>query len=250
MDGASFRFHGGLNDFLPRTLREKTFFHEFTWRASIKDMVESLGPPHCEVQLLVMDGVSVDFDAIVKPGAQIEVYDDLSARDDLPEMRLLRPPLVDRPRFVLDAHLGRLSSYLRMIGFDTLYRNDYDDDELAIISHTEGRVLLSRDIGLLKRSLVVYGYFIRQTSPRDRLLEVMRRFQLSPWVVPFKHCLKCNGALQEVEKAAILDQLTATTATHYNEFHRCQHCGQIYWKGSHYEQMRAFLSQVLENELS
>lgn len=245
MSIAHFQFHGRLNYFLPKHRRYHVIHHTFKWRASVKDMVESLGPPHCEVALVVVNGVSVQFDYIVQPDDVIDVYADFDAVA-LPEKIALRPELTGRPRFVLDTHLGRLASYLRMLGFDTLYRNDYPDDELAYVSNTENRILLTRDVGLLKRSLVIYGYFMRETAPKKRLSEVLERYDLKDHIVPFKHCMKCNGALHPVKKATILDEITTQTATHFEEFHRCDDCRQIYWKGSHYSRMQTFVADVLK----
>jgi hypothetical protein len=249
MNCANFRFYGEINDFLSQKLRNLLFSHPFDWKASIKDMVESLGVPHCEVEMLVVNGRCVDFDYIVQPDDWIEVFGYASGIHHSPPLAdpiLLRPVMHGKPTFVLDTHLGRLASYLRMMGFDTLYRNDYSDDELAFISNVEGRILLTRDIGLLKRSLVVYGRFMRHTNPKKQIVEVLQRYQLTPYVVPLQRCLKCNGELTPVEKSAILHQLTPTTAQHYDVFHQCSHCGQIYWKGAHYDSMQAFMAEVME----
>lgn len=246
MNSANFCFHGEINFFLPPAHRHTTIQHTFDWKASIKDMVESLGVPHCEIELLTVDHVSVDFEHIVQPGTRIDVYAravDAPVKDQV----ALRPPLTTKPRFILDTHLGRLASYLRMMGFDTLYRNDYPDDELALVSNVEQRILLTRDIGLLKRSLVIYGRFVRETNPRQQIIEVMRRYQLLDHVVSFQRCLKCNGVLHPVEKEAILHRLTPTTATYYDVFHQCVDCEQIYWKGSHYDKMQEFMSEVIEH---
>jgi uncharacterized protein len=246
MDKACFHFHGDLNYFLPRNQKDTIIEHRFDWRASIKDMIESLGVPHAEVELIVVNGVSVDFAYIVQPDDHIEVYprwDAVSVNSRLP----LRPPRPEYICFVLDAHLGRLAAYLRMVGFDTLYRNDYDDEELAQISNAESRILLSRDIGLLKRSIVIYGYFIRETNPRRQLAEVVRRFDLSQSVTPFKHCMKCNGLLEPVAKETIADRLPHGTGEFYEVFHRCQSCNQIYWKGAHYQRMQELMNQVLSS---
>lgn len=244
MSSASFTFHGSLNYFLPRAQRNTRINHRFKWRASIKDMIESLGPPHPEVGTLVVNQQAVNFDYIVQPGDVIDVYD-CEGCVDLPRQVLLRPAFPGRPRFVLDTHLGRLASYLRMMGFDTLYRNDYPDDELAYVSNMEERILLSRDIGLLKRSLVVYGYFIRATNPRRRVTEVMERYDLRAMMQPFKHCMKCNGTLNRVEKSSVLAEISTTTAEHYNVFHRCSNCDRVYWKGSHYAKMQHFLDELI-----
>lgn len=245
MDTVIFHFFGELNFFLPKKHRHQPFSHAFAWKASIKDMVESLGPPHCEIDLLTVDGISVGFDHIVMPKSQICVYDKTSPTS-IENRVLLRPPLQGKPRFVLDTHLGRLASYLRMMGFDTLYRNDYPDDLLAEISDIDGRVLLTRDIGLLKRGRVQHGYFIRATNPKQQIVEIVRRYHLSETVTPFRRCLKCNGELTSVEKADVLSQLPNTSAEQYDEFHQCDMCGQVYWKGTHYDKMCEFLDGVMK----
>lgn len=243
----TFRFHGELNYFLPRTQREQVISHQFSWRASVKDMIESIAPPHCEVEAVTVDGLGVDFDYIVADAVHIDVYDYYTAQSVTNRVRIT-PLLQGRPRFILDTHLGRLASYLRMLGFDTLYRNDYADDLLAEISHQENRILLTRDLGLLKRSLVIYGRFMRNTAPRLQLAEVVGRYGLAGEIEPFLHCIKCNGKLRAVSKEAVLEELTQRTARSYDEFHRCASCGQIYWKGSHYDRMREFVDEVIKNQ--
>lgn len=247
MSAAYFRFHGELTFFLARHQRQVPLKHTFHWRASIKDMIEAIAPPHCEVAAIMVDGDAVDFDYIVQPETYIDVYDHISA-GQLSHTIALRPAMEGKPSFVLDTHLGRLSSYLRMLGFDTLYRNDYADDTLAKISADENRILLTRDLGVLKRSIVTYGRFMRETQPRAQVMELMERYALAQHVEPFRHCLRCNGRLAPVDKACILDQLTQSTAAHYDEFHQCQSCAQIYWKGSHYDHMRGILSEFLRGE--
>lgn len=238
-----FTFHGALNYFLPRNQKNTTLTHDFDWRASIKDMIEGIAPPHTEVALIVVNGVSVDFDHIVQDGDVVHVYDDFDAIELENKVRLI-PPYPGTPRFILDTHLGRLASYLRMMGFDTLYENDYADDVLAQVSHDEQRILLTRDVGVLKRGIVVYGYYVRETDPRLRLHEINRRYDLIAHHVPFRRCTRCNGALAPIEKAAILDQLEPQTAASFDAFHQCQSCQQIYWRGSHHERMEALIAEL------
>jgi uncharacterized protein with PIN domain len=244
---AAFTFHGTLNDFLPRHRRNTTFEHVFDWKASVKDMLESFGPPHPEFELITANGASVGFDHIVQPDDAIHIYpySDAETVDVTPKI-VLRPPYSGRPRFVLDQHLGRTAAYLRMMGFDTLYRNDYDDEELAQVSDTEQRILLTRDIGLLKRGRVMYGYFVRNTSSVLSLKEITERFHLAVLAAPFDFCMKCNGVVLPVDKALILDRLKPETAASFELFHQCQSCGQVYWKGSHHEKMEAILREVLD----
>ncbi len=244
MNSAHFTFDSYLRFFLTRQQQTQEFInHPFDWRASIKDMVESLGVPHAEIGALVVNGVTVDFEYIVQPDDRIEVHGHKGG------ISSLRPPYPGRPCFVLDIHLGRLAAYLRMMGFDTWYRNDYDDEELAAISHRETRILLTRDVGLLKRSLVIYGYYVRSTAPPQQLIEVARHFDLTEQPLPFKYCMKCNGLLAPVDKAAVLHSLPRDTADHYDRFHQCQSCQQVYWKGAHYQRMQTLMDAVLRDAL-
>jgi hypothetical protein len=245
MKRAWFRFYAELNDFLPLERRQVTFCHSFSGRVAVKDMIESLGVPHTEVDLILAAGRSVDFSYLVQDGDRISVYPVFEAIDIAPLVQV-RPEPLREPRFVLDTHLGRLGRYLRMLGFDTLYRNDYADDELARISSQEGRILLTRDRGLLKRAAVTHGYCVRATDPRRQVVEVLRRFDLFGAVTPFRRCMRCNGVLEPVDKAALVDQLPPRVRAAYEEFRRCRSCGQVYWKGSHYDRMRAFVAWVLE----
>jgi uncharacterized protein with PIN domain/sulfur carrier protein ThiS len=249
MDRAYFHFHGSLNDFLPRRQRQTVIERQFDWRASIKDMIESLGVPHAEISLIVVNGRSVGFDHIVQAGDKIDIYP-CTEVVDVPARVYLRPPLPDEPGFVLDVHLGRLASYLRMMGFDTLYNNNSLDQDLALIAYREERILLTRDVGLLKRSIVIHGYYVRSTVPRQQIVEVLGRFDLMDKVKLFMRCLKCNGLLQRVEKAAIMHQILPETARYHDEFCQCQTCGQVYWKGSHYERMQRLIKEVLGKEQS
>ena len=147
-------------------------------------------------------------------------------------------------RFVLDVHLGRLATYLRLAGFDTVYRNDLDDAELAEIA-AGGRVLLTRDHELLKRRAVTRGYWVRTTAPRSQLAEVLRRFDLSGAVRPFSRCLRCNVLVRPVAKAEVAEELPPRTRQFYDEFVRCPTCDRIYWRGGHYDALRGLLEQAI-----
>lgn len=248
MPTATFRFYADLNDFLPPPLRGRSFDHLFRGRASIKDMVEALGAPHPEIELLLVNGEPVDFSYIVRGGDRISVYPFFRGLD-VPATVSLRPEPPAIYRFVLDTHLGRLAAYLRLLGFDTRYRNDFSDERLAEISAREGRILLTRDRGLLKRSIVQYGYCPRQTDPKKQIVEIVRRYNLAEQADPFSRCVNCNGLLEPTSKAAILDRLDAETRRYYDDFSICRACGQIYWQGSHFERMRTFVDKVLEQKV-
>jgi hypothetical protein len=247
MAKADFFFHAELNDFLPLSQRQVSFSHFFKGRASIKDIIESLGIPHPEVDLIVVNSESVNFSYIVQDSDRIDVYPVSASRELAPTLHL-QPPALSKPHFVLDVHLGKLAASLRLLGFDTLYRNDYDDEELAQISASQQRILLTRDKGLLMRSIVTYGYYVRKTDPKLQVVEVLRRFDLFGMVLPFVRCIRCNGLLEPVAKESIIDQLPQKTHLEIKEFHRCCECGQIYWKGAHHERMKQFIKGVLDSQ--
>ncbi|MBI3972138.1 MAG: Mut7-C RNAse domain-containing protein, partial [Chloroflexi bacterium] len=144
----------------------------------------------------------------------------------------------------LDAHLGKLAGLLRLLGFDVLYRNDDDDETLARISAEQERILLTRDRGLLKRSIVTYGYHVWETNPGRQLVEVLRRFNLSAQISPFRRCLRCNAVLEPVSKEAVIDRLEPKTRLYYDEFAFCRACDQVYWKGSHYARLQGLIAQL------
>lgn len=239
------RFYAELNDFLAQEHRYTTFEHLFEGRRPVKDLLASLGVPHTEVDLILANGRSVDFTYVVQDSDHISVYPVFESIDISPVVRL-RPKPLREPRFVLDVHLGRLARYLRMMGFDTLYRNDYTDDQLAHISRNDHRILLTRDAGLLKRVLVTHGYWVRETAPRGQLVEVLRRFHLLGAVAPFQRCLTCNELLQPVEKQSVQDRLPPRAGQCYDEFRLCPNCAKVYWKGSHYDRMRSFIEAVCQ----
>jgi uncharacterized protein with PIN domain len=244
MSRALFRFYAELNDFLPRARRQSAFEHEFSGRVSIKDMIESLGVPHTEIDLILANGRSVDFHYLVADDDSISVYPVFESLDIRPLLHLRPEPLRD-PRFLLDGHLGRLAAYLRLLGFDSAYRNDYTDAELAVLSAGERRILLTRDRGLLKRSAVERGYCVRSSVPREQAREVVERFDLRRSVAPFRRCLSCNGLLRPVEKQSVRDRLPAGTRERFDEFHQCVECGKIFWPGSHYARLQTLISDFL-----
>ncbi len=218
--------------------------HRFDGTPAIKDMIEALGVPHTEVALILVNSHPVDFTYNVHTGDHISVY---------PPFEHLNLPSILQPadqgdfRFVADVHLGRLAAYLRMLGFDTLFPEDYRDEELARISSEEGRILLTRDRGLLKRSIVTRGYCVRATDPWLQLEELIKRFDLYDQLAQSQRCTGCNGELHIVPKADVVDRVLPSTLQYYDEFRLCAMCGKVYWRGSHYEQMDAFIARVCHN---
>ena len=242
MQEAHFRFYAELDDLLSPPRKGQSLPYAFE-AASVKDAIEALGVPHTEVGLILVNGEPAAFSSLLQEGDRISVYP-VFRRFPLGPLTHLQPRSKGEIRFVLDTHLGKLAAYLRMLGFDSLYRNDCQDAELARISADQHRTLLSRDRGLLKRSMVTHGYLVRETEPAKQLVEVVERFDLSTWFAPFQRCLHCNEPLRPVAKELVNDRLPPDTRQRYDQFHLCPECGRIYWKGSHYQRMKALIERM------
>jgi len=234
---AYFRFYAELNYHLPPDRQYKTLVKVFFIPGTVKDMIESFGVPHTEIDLVIANDRSVDFSYVVQPNDRIAVYPMFESLDVTPELRV-RPQPLREPKFVLDVHLGKLAAYLRVLGFDAVYRNSFSDAELVAISAGERRILLTRDRGLLEHSAVTHGYWLRETESRRQIAEILRRCDLAGAVRPFTRCMACNGILNPVSNEEVRRLVPARIAEVYDEFLRCEQCGRVYWKGSHYDRMR------------
>lgn len=237
------RFYEELNDFLSPALRKVAFSHTFERRTSVKDMIESFGVPHTEVEIILVNGRSVDFSCLVQDGDHISVYPVFESLDVSPLLRL-RPAPLRTPAFVLDSNLGRLARYLRLLGFDCLYQNDYDDETVATIADQQQRIVLTRDRALLQRKIITRGYFVRAVHPRLQVKEVLARLDLYRQVAPFSRCIRCNGNLQVVEKQAVEARLEPKTRQYFDSFRMCTDCGQIYWQGSHHARSLQLIEEL------
>ncbi|TFE72071.1 Mut7-C RNAse domain-containing protein [Methylacidiphilum caldifontis] len=240
----TFRFYAKLNDFLPPWQRQKEIKKKFGRHTTLKDAIESLGIPHTEIALILVNGSAVGFDHKVSESARISVYPHFKSID-IGGLSPLRIDKSDFFKFVLDVHLGTLARYLRMLGFDALYSNDLADEKLAEISFDQQRILLTRDPGLLKRKKVVQGYFVRATEPRSQILELIREFQLKDKISPFGRCMRCNGLLKPISKEEINSDIPPRIKEMHSVFLQCQSCGRIYWKGSHYHKLMLFIDWIL-----
>ena len=236
-----FRFYGQLNDFLPVARRGRRFVHRLRSASSVKDAIEALGVPHPEVDLVLINGAAEAFATLLADHDDVSVYPAFRLLDisGLPRVGADPPQPV---RFALDAHLGKLASLLRLAGFDGVVIDD--DADLAKTAASDDRVALTRDVALLKRSLVRYGYWVRHTDPERQLAEVLERFDLVGRMDPFARCLRCNTRLEAVERGAIADRLLPCTQASFNEFRRCPGCDRIYWQGTHHEALQGVLARV------
>lgn len=237
------RCYAELGDLLPESQRFGDVSVDFDTPPSVKDLIEALGVPHTEVDLVLANGISVDFSYRVQDGDRIAAYPRFRTIDVAPVTRVRAEPL-QTMQFVLDTHLGRLARLLRLVGFDTSYARDRDDAELARISVTNGCMLLTRDRGLLRRREITHGYLVRATAPRRQFVEVLRRFDLVSDLAPFTRCLACNGVLRGATPDEIVRRVPPRARRRFARFRACPDCGRVYWEGSHHAQLARVVDDV------
>jgi uncharacterized protein with PIN domain len=243
MHKVHFRFYEELNDFLPEPKKKKRFEHSYIDRASVKDMIEAIGVPHNEIDLILVNGKSVNFKYIINDGDDVSVYPVFESLD-ISDVQHLRPKPLREPRFVVDEHLGKLAKYLRMLGFDVYYKNHYNRDELVEVSLKERRTILTKDKGILKRSEVTHGYFVRNVDVVNQTKEIIKRFDLQKAINEFTRCLECNGLLGPEKKEIIIDQIPPKVAEWQDTFFKCSTCNKIYWQGTHHQKMNSFIQSI------
>src|SRR5690554_2086427 len=242
---STFRFYEELNDHWPKRWKHKKSGYEFKGHPLIKNSIQSIGVPHSEVDLIMVNGESVDFNYKLAGDEDISVYPVFESLDISPIIKL-RPLPLRLTRFIVDVNLGKLAQKLRLLGFDTLFRNDFEDDEIVRISLDEKRIILTRDRGILKQNAVTHGYWLRNDDPKKQLSEVINRFQLQNNFKPFSRCSTCNGLLVKTTLLELRNKLPNDTLMYYNDFWECNICSKIYWKGSHFDHILKWLNELRE----
>lgn len=239
----SLRVYAELNDFLRPDERYTVQLRPFRAHQTVKDVVEAAGIPHTEVDLLLVNGESVEFGHHPHPGDRLAAYPVFEALDIGPITRVRPHPLRD-PRFLVDVNLGGLARLMRLMGLDARCEWDADDAALAAAAAAEHRILLTRDRGLLKRRNVTHGVFVRSERPFEQVVEVIHRLDLADRLAPFSRCLRCGGVVTDVAKQDIVDRLEPLTKRYHDTFRQCRDCGRIYWKGSHHQRLDDLVARI------
>jgi uncharacterized protein with PIN domain len=241
---AYFRFHGDLEALVHEKFsRGKTGYH-FQGSPGVKDVIEAMGVPHTEVDVILANGKSVTFEYQLKGLDDIQLFPPGANCAEKKRHHLCSKP-IGSVAFIADVHLGSLARKLRLLGFDTLYQNDIDDRELIERGVFEDRVILTKDRGVLKHKRVNYGYLVRGLKLNTQVLEVLRRYDLYHQIHLFARCTVCNNFLEEVSKPVIAHLLKPNTKKYFDQFHLCKGCQRIYWKGSHFNQINEWANALL-----
>ena len=243
MAEAFFRFYEELNDFLPAEKQKNRFAHCFKERASVKDMIEALGIPHTEVDLILVNGESEDFNYVVQDKDRISVYPVFESLD-IRQVSKVRPVPLRDIKFILDIHLGKLARLLRMFGFDTLHQKEYSPERILSVSLLEKRIIISKSRRLMKRRAVTHGYCLNSSDPEMEARLVLKRFDLFKNIHPFTRCLECNSLLEGMKRDAAAALVPPAVLEEHEEFKWCRKCEKVYWNGSHYQKMRERIQKL------
>lgn len=241
--GISVRCYGELNDNLPKEHRYISLLHRIESNIAVKEFAFKLGISFDRIDLVLANGISVDSAYPLKDNDHICFFP-VSESFDISSITKVHEHPLRQPKFVLDVHLGKLANHLRMLGFDTLYRDDYIDDILCQISLQENRTLLSKDKSLIETESLTHAYLVKNKEPRLQLIEVLNRFQLFTLTAPFTRCIECNSMLQRIDMGRILSRIPARVKEWCSEYQWCSACDRVYWKGSHYKKMQEFISSL------
>ena len=236
----TFRCYAELNDFLPQERRQKQFVHSLKTPITLGEAIESLRIPISEVDLVLVNGQPVSLNERLYENDFVSVYPTFETLD-ISKLKDRQSPALRVTRFILDAHLGKLAKYLRMLGFDSVYRNDLNDDDIIEISVEENRIILTRDKLLLKSKRITHGYYIRTTDKHEQLREVVQKFDLYSQFRSFTRCMTCNHELVPKKKQEIKHLIQKETLQSFNHFFFCPTCRKVYWKGSHFKRMESFI---------
>ncbi len=146
-------------------------------------------------------------------------------------------------RFLADTMLGRLATWLRLLGYDTLYLPQADDPELARRARAEDRILLTRDVELTRRR-GLRSILISSERVEEQLRQLAHELHLTARMA-FSRCAVCNGALEHVDKAAVQAMVPPYVFQTQTHFRRCTLCRRVYWRGTHWARMLAQMEDTL-----
>ena len=150
-------------------------------------------------------------------------------------------------KFVADGMLGSLSRWLRMMGHNVEYSTSFNDDKLLALAKEEGRVLLTRDLELYKRSTArgIDAFYVDGKNEAERLAAIAGRFGIGLEVdLRTSRCPRCNITIHTAVKTCVADRVEKNTFAHYDEFWECPKCGKVYWQGAHWPKILATLEEA------
>ena len=212
-----FTFHDDLQMLLRRSQAGRVVKYVLKRRASLKDILESQGIPHTEVAQIFLQDTEAGFDFIPEGGEVIDVMPFTDAVSVFAST-LLRPRPTRLSKFMVDINVKKLARNLRIIGIDTTLVPEMRLADIGSFATSQQRILLTRNRELLKCNSVVHGHLLRSENHVIQLQEVVKRYELKPYITPFARCITCNGELRPVTKQAVYHRLEPLTRKYFDSF--------------------------------
>lgn len=236
--------HGSLTDFVSKEDQGNRYIKKirFELNPSVKDILEARGIPHTAIFKIRVNDREQLSDYNIRDGDLFEAYP-----FEMVDTETFDSIFSSPSSFISDGHLSKLGGYLRLMGLDTVVANNAIDKEIIRLSNKEKRMILTRDLDLLKNGSAKYGYWVRSTDPDRKLQEVFTRFDLKVHINPFTRCMECNGELEPVEFKQVSDKVPPKVQEFCKEYQQCSKCGKVYWKGSHYKKLKKKVKQVMKS---
>jgi uncharacterized protein len=145
-------------------------------------------------------------------------------------------------KFLADNMLGKLATWLRLLGYDTTYLPEVDDPELAEIARAEDRVLLTRDVELTRRRNLCF-VLIQSDRTGEQLRQVFRELKLSAREA-FSRCAECNVELIDTNRDEVREDVPPYVFETQTRFRRCPQCRRVYWRGTHWAHIHSEIEDV------
>jgi len=237
------RIYEELNSFLPESRQKRDFSFELEEGATIQQLLSNLELPLSQVDLILVNGESVGVSFPLKAGDRISIYPVFERLNIAPVLKI-RPAPLRKPRFICDVHLGKLATYMRMAGLDADYRNNFSGRQLIQLSVELGKIILTKNRGLLKNKRITHGYLVIQNLPKLQLAEIISCFDLKQWCSPLSRCLRCNLPVHSISKDDAVGKVAPRVLEMHDQFMKCDGCSRVYWKGTHYESMMSWISRL------
>jgi len=231
------QFDKRLDFFLAEKKNGGQFEYKLTRKASVKDIIESFGIPHTEIGHIAFNKKEINFSYIPSAPGLLNVQS-VEPPFNVLFPTFLRPFPLKRFKFLADVNVIKLGRLLIILGFDVHYSSSLSDHEIVEIAETESRIILTRDTALLKRRKIIFAKRIKADHPYEQLIETIRFFGMEKQISFLSRCTNCNCKLVGVSKAMINHLLEPKTKQFFDTFVQCPQCNNVFWKGSHFENIK------------
>ena len=202
--------------------------------------------PHTEIDLILVNGKSVDFAYVLQDGDRVSVYPVFESLNIENVTQLRKVPL-RKTKFIADIHLGDIVKYMRALGFDVCFDPSLSTRKIIEISKQKSRIILTKSRQLLKFKEVTHAIFIHPGTTAEQIKRILDYLDIKDSLKPFSRCLCCNSVLKSVSKESIEERIPPKTKEFCDQYTYCKFCDKIYWKGTHFIKMNKAIDHILSD---